>query len=67
MSPVIHLVRREGGGVRPVCGQFAESRNWTTVRRVATCPECLGRGEDPTAAIAAANGPAEQETEREPA
>ncbi len=46
MSPIIHLVRREGGGVRPLCGRFVESRNWTTLRHVATCPECLARGRD---------------------
>ena len=43
MSPVIHLVHLEHGAALPLCGRFVESRNWTTVRNVATCPECLGR------------------------
>lgn len=46
MSPVIHLVQLEHGAALPLCGRFVESRNWTTVRNVATCPECLGQRRD---------------------
>jgi hypothetical protein len=27
---------------RPLCGEFVESRDWTTVLNVATCQACLG-------------------------
>jgi len=42
VSHVIHLVQLEGGMARPLCGEFVESRDWTTVLNVATCQACLG-------------------------
>jgi hypothetical protein len=68
MSPVIHLVQLEEGAARPLCGRFVESRNWTTVRDVATCPECVRRDRDPAASVTVhEREPGAVDLEREPA
>ena len=40
---VIHLVTLQRGAVVSGCGDWSRSPNWTTERRVVTCPRCLLR------------------------
>jgi hypothetical protein len=66
VSRVIHLVLLEGGMARPLCGEFVESRNWTTVMNVATCQACLGskrRGAALTAAGESEHGRPDEASE----
>jgi hypothetical protein len=42
-SWVVHLLARDGEQVRPLCGDWSKSPNWTTEPDVVTCPECAAR------------------------
>ena len=67
MSRVIHLVQLDGGTARPFCGQFLESRDWTTLRNVATCQACLGsRPRDAESGPVGAHERACTDSDREP-
>jgi hypothetical protein len=36
----IHFIDRTWHDMRPICGAWHDGVNWTTVRRVVTCPAC---------------------------
>jgi hypothetical protein len=39
----VHFVIIEGGSVRPLCGHWDNSPNWTKERAVVSCPACMAR------------------------
>ncbi len=40
---MIHFVIEVDGRVQPLCDDWAESSNWTTVPRAVSCSRCLAR------------------------
>jgi hypothetical protein len=50
---IVHFAVIDGAEVRPLCGDWAGSRSWSTLLIAVTCPRCLAllKGEkDPGAA-----------------
>ncbi len=40
---IVHFAVSENGSVRPLCGEWGDSKNWTSIRDAVTCPRCLER------------------------
>jgi hypothetical protein len=57
---VVHLLARDDEHVRPLCGDWRKSPNWTTEPTVVTCPECAAR-------VSGGTGPAEPRPSGPPA
>lgn len=44
---IVHFIVIEGDDVRPLCGDWAGSPNWTKAAAAVTCPRCRERLERP--------------------
>lgn len=55
---VVHLLARDGEQVRPLCGDWSKSPNWTTEPDVVTCPQCAAKANGVPERSAAAPSPA---------
>jgi hypothetical protein len=40
---IVHLGVFVGGCVRPLCGEWASAKSWTTLPRLVTCRHCRER------------------------